>query len=107
MNIKMSYLYRDAGNFKSYGFVVFSNPTYQSAIELEASFRSALTDGAYFVADAFLLPDLRPATLDDDLDHAWHELESIEETPASPTDSYKRAIGTLLNAALKSSPGLL
>jgi hypothetical protein len=96
MSIKINYLYRDAGNFKSYGFVTFSNPTNRSAAELEPLLRSALLDGEYFSSDGLLVPDLRPTTLNEEFDHGWHELEALEESPEDSTDKYNRSIEAFL-----------
>jgi hypothetical protein len=79
MNIRFNYLYRDGGNYKQYGSVVFSNPHHRALREVEQSIRSALIDGEFFNASRWQLPDLREQEWDDEMDHDWHEFESVEE----------------------------
>src|SRR5690606_5386634 len=79
MNIRFNYLYRDAGNYKQYGLVVFSNPHNLPLREVEQSIRSALIDGELFNDSRWQLPDLREQEWDDEMDHDWHEFESVKE----------------------------
>lgn len=81
-NIKFSYLYRDGGNYKTFGEVVFDNPDHLELAEVEALIRSKLIDETYFYVEDFGMPSLIPATFDDDLDPTWHEFESVAETCA-------------------------
>jgi hypothetical protein len=98
MNIQINYLYRDAGNFKSYGFVVFNNPTGLRPGNVESILRSEMFDSEFFVAAKYLLPDLRPTVAVDALDHGWHEVECVVETLGQATDAYQRSINTLLQS---------
>lgn len=77
MNIKFSYLYRDAGNYKAYGEVIFDNPDGIAVEELELILRSKLIDGQWFYARGWNLPDLHFEKWDEDLDHGFHEFEGI------------------------------
>jgi hypothetical protein len=79
MNIRFNYLYRDGGNYKQYGSFVFSNPHHRASREVEQSIRSALIDGEFFNVSQWQLPDLREQEWDDELDHDWHEFESVQE----------------------------
>ena len=79
MNIRFNYLYRDAGNYKQYGGVVFTNPNGRPVNEIDQTIRAALIDGEFFDARQWQLPDLRSEEWDDELDHEWHEFESVEE----------------------------
>ena len=79
MYIRFNYLYRDAGNYKQYGSVVFSNPHHRALRAIEHSIRSSLIDGEFFNVKQWQLPDLREQEWDDELDHDWHEFESVEE----------------------------
>jgi len=95
----MEYLYRDAGNYKSWGAVVVSNTAAaMSLAEIAATARASLIDGAWFVAAAADLPDLRGDQWDDELDHDWHELHGFIETEAPPDDTRDRDIRGLLRA---------
>ena len=99
MNIRMDYLYRDAGNYKSWGAIVVPNAPEPLALDqIEASARASLIDGAWFVAAAADLPDLRGEEWDEDLDHDWHELHGFAETEALPDDPCDRDIRGLLQA---------
>jgi hypothetical protein len=75
-NIKFSYLYRDAANYKSYGYVVMSNPANKSLKEIEASIREKLINNEWFYANEWQLPDLYPPTINPCDDPSWHEFES-------------------------------
>jgi hypothetical protein len=44
MNIRFEYLYRDAGNFKKWGEVIFSNKNNRDANDLEKQAKSVLID---------------------------------------------------------------
>lgn len=99
MNIRMEYLYRDAGNYKSWGAVVVRNvPNPLSLDEVERMARASLIDGAWFVAAAADLPELRGDEWDDELDHDWHELHGFAKTDALPDDPGCRDIHGLLES---------
>ncbi|PJJ83627.1 hypothetical protein [Mucilaginibacter auburnensis] len=49
-NIKFSYLYRDADNYKNFGYVVFDNPTNMELAEVVHHLKSNLIDGCWFYA---------------------------------------------------------
>jgi len=99
MSVRMEYLYRDAGNYKWWGAVVVPNaPDPLTLDEVDASARSVLIDGGWFVASAADLPDLRGEAWDVELDHDWHELHGFAETDAPPDDPHGRDIRGLLRA---------
>lgn len=79
-NIKFSYLYRDSGNYKNYGFLIFSNPDNIDLSELTSLIKSKLFDGTWFYHKEWHLPDLRSAHFDYEIDPTWHEFESVEYT---------------------------
>ena len=79
-NIKFNYLYRDGGNYKTYGSVVFANPENYSLAELEAAIRARLIDGLWFYTHQWGVPDLHTHPWDNKLDHSFHEFESLEFT---------------------------
>jgi hypothetical protein len=87
MNIKFSYLYRDGGNYKNYGFVVFANPDNIELLALETLIRFKLTDHEWFYVDQWEVPDLHFDTWDNELDHTFHEFESIEYTEDAPNST--------------------
>ncbi len=67
-NIKLSYLFRDAGNYKTFGFVILSNPGGRSAERIDNDLRRRLIDGAYFYPEKMQLP-----VLDCGDEGMWHE----------------------------------
>ncbi|MEO9146287.1 MAG: hypothetical protein ABI237_12105 [Ginsengibacter sp.] len=82
MNIKLSYLYRDASNYKQFHEVVFANPNDIPFKEILPLIRSRLIDGCWFIAKDWNLPDMhfKEYDWDEEVDHEWHEVESIVET---------------------------
>jgi hypothetical protein len=94
-NIKFNYLYRDAGNYKQFGFVIFSNPNSLPTESIELEIHSKLIDGEYFIASQLNIASLFFEGTND-LDHIWHEFDSIEITSENSTD--KRTIEQLINS---------
>jgi hypothetical protein len=92
MNVRFEYLYRDAGNFKSWGEVVFSNPRNLDAKVIAKMAESLLLDRSYFVATKVRLPDLHFPDFNHELDHDWHEAQSFELTADGPSDEEHRSI---------------
>ncbi len=84
-NIKFNYLYRDSGNYKKYGSVIFSNPGNMQLQEVEAIIRQKLIYGEWFYADEWGLPELFLKIVDFRIDPTWHEFESIELTEEAIT----------------------
>jgi len=107
MNILLTYLYRDAGNYKQWGEVVFTNADGTDPAALEAEARRYLIDGHWFVAEDTGVPDLRPDEWDDELDHDWHEFHSFAETEVPPDDVRNRDIADFLQDLRASVPATL
>lgn len=78
-NIQLSYLYRDSGNYKNFGSVVFANPSNIEMRIVEKQIKSRLIDGCWLYVHHWQLPDLRFANISDG-DPTWHEFESLEYT---------------------------
>jgi hypothetical protein len=79
-NIKFNYLYRDSGNYKKFGSVIFADPNNIELAEIEKLIRSRLIDELWFYADEWNLPELFTEYLDFRIDPTWHEFESVEYT---------------------------
>jgi hypothetical protein len=98
-NIKFSYLYRDSGNYKTFGYVVFPNPEKLPRSEIETVLKAKLIDEEFFDPRKLKLTRLVHAAFGDDpeLDHSWNEFECIEETdePASDSRSIKAFLMSL------------
>lgn len=97
MNILVQYLYRDAGNNKIWGHVVFSNRMNFDISELDKNIKNALLDGEFFIAEDVRLPSLHFDRYDAELDHGWHEYFSIENTENSPNDDSERDVCDFLS----------
>jgi hypothetical protein len=92
MNICLHYLYRDAGNYKNWGEVVFTNKTNIELGLLEKSVRKILIDGEFFIAEMADLKKLNFSNYIAELDHDWHEFDSFNVTEEEISDKNKRDI---------------
>ncbi len=95
-NIRLEYLYRDAGNYKNWGEVVFSNPNRIPVCVAEKLVTETLLEGQYFLADSSELPDLHFPELNVELDHAWHEFHAFTATEEAPNDAHGRSVEQLI-----------
>lgn len=86
-NIQLSYLYRDSGNYKLFGEVIFSNPENISMEFIDSSIQSILIEGLYFIAEKWKLPKLEFDSYNKEMDHPWHEFEMVESTSAEKSDN--------------------
>jgi hypothetical protein len=82
LNIKFSYLYRDAGNYKNFGEAVFGNSEHLSVEDIRISIEANLIEGQWFIAKDLELSNLffEEFGYDEELDHNWHEFGDVEET---------------------------
>ena len=96
MNIRMEYLYRDAGNYKNWGEVVFSNPTCIPIKRVKQLVGDALFERQFFNANLAGLPDIHFTECSVELDHGWHEFHGLAETEDSPNDSAGRGVEQLI-----------
>ena len=103
MNIRFEYLYRDAGNFKNWGEIIFSNSHHINTDLITAMAEEVLIDGTYFVASKASVPDLHVETYDENLDHGWHELYSFQTTDKTPSDPQKRDIEEFIKSLQQAS----
>ncbi|MBC6367966.1 hypothetical protein DDT91_14285 [Algoriphagus sp. AK58] len=87
LNLKLNYRYRDAGNYKQFGSVIFSNENRLSIEEATQLIREKLISEEFFVPQNWNLPKLHFYPYDSELDHDYHEFESWEETDEKASDS--------------------
>ncbi|MBN2803897.1 MAG: hypothetical protein JXR91_12465 [Deltaproteobacteria bacterium] len=80
MNTKITYLYRDAGNYKNWNEVIIAGQITTEQIT------PYLLDGRCFIANETGLKDMHFTPTNSD-DHNWHEIESLEPTKDLPTTS--------------------
>ncbi len=92
MNVRFEYLYRDSGNFKNWGEVVFSNPRGVPVNIVAAMAEQVLIDRTFFVTAKADVPDLHFADHNEDLDHGWHETHAFLPTDEPPNDVRNRDI---------------
>ncbi len=92
MNISFEYLYRDTGNFKKWGEVIFSNKNNLDVNYLERQVRSVLIDKEFFVAKKASVPNLQFQEYIEALDHGWHEFYSVLPSVVNPNDPGGRDI---------------
>lgn len=76
-NLKLSYLYRDAGNFKIFEQAVLANPEALDIKWVEEQIVNNLIDGEYFVPEQWGLRRPQFPDYDPELDHEWCEFEKI------------------------------
>ena len=86
-NIMLSYMYRDGANYKNHNDIVFANPLSKELTEIEQSIKSELIDREWFYANKWNVPDLHFEKWDEEIDHSYHEFESISYTTDLPTDN--------------------
>ncbi len=103
MNIEFEYLYRDCGNFKNFGWVVFANNRGLSAEEIHKKILGAAVADPFFKASDLALPDLffKDFPYDPELDHELHEYRRARETEEPPNDVANRDISDLLSEMVK------
>lgn len=92
MNISFEYLYRDSGNFKNWGEVIFSNNNNYDTSYLEKQVREVLIDKEFFIADKVAVPNLQFQDYIESLDHGWHEFHSFEPSSYRSNDFCNRDI---------------
>lgn len=78
MNIKMTYLYRDGGNYKHWFEVVFPNRGGISVEQLTKDIKQRLISGEYFEQSQAPVRFDYPDSFDPDLDHTWLEFYGFE-----------------------------
>jgi len=86
-NIKFNYHYRDSGNYKNCGFVIFANPCNLDLPDLEKRVRAKLIWGEWFYAEEWRITELFFECIDFRVEPTWHEFECIEYTNDPPTQS--------------------
>ena len=101
MNIKFCYLYRDAGNYKLFDFIVFSNRRGYTITQIEQKLRSLLISETYFFPEQWNIPRLKFDNFDPELDHGWHELEEVDytEEPTTSAQDINEFLESVINSA--------
>lgn len=99
MNIEFEYLYRDSGNFKSYGSVVFGNPNNVTIEEIDQSIIELLGDDRTFNASRLAVPEMffTEFPYNPDLDWGLHEYSGVSASHLPVNDAQRRDISDLLS----------
>jgi len=95
----IGYLYRDGGNYKSYGYVALAGVFTDRQ---RKAITRTLDEGLYFIPGQVGMPELQAklGAIDPDADHVWHEWdwESVRVERASRDELARRA--TVLGATI-------
>ncbi len=83
-NLKFEYLYRDAGNYKQFGQLIFSNPTHLDLKTATSKIREKLIDTEFFYPAKVGVPHFNK--IDFDLNCEWYEFLQFSSTDENPTE---------------------
>jgi len=97
-NVELTYLYRDGGNYKKRGRVVFSNPDRLNSEAVEKALRTAFLQDGLFIAAQIRVPEVflyaeGGFSFDD---HCYHELDGARQTLEAVDDAHRRSISEFL-----------
>jgi hypothetical protein len=97
-SIKFNYLYRDGGNFKSWGEVIFSNPEQLTLNEIDMRLVDAFLPDKLFIANQISIPEkfLFVNGKYTKYDHCYHEYDCTEISQENPTDVLERSVTDFL-----------
>ena len=84
-NVKLDYLYRDAGNNKLWGEAIFTNNHHLTLCQTAKFINAAFIQDRWFDPDLCGIERFRFEEHDSDLDHDWHEINAISLTEATAT----------------------
>jgi hypothetical protein len=93
-NVEFSYLYRDGGNYRRFGRVVFSNSEQIKSVAIQQALTEAFLEEGLFIADQIRVPQVflfANGQLSFD-DHCYHEFDAVRATDEQPSDLHKRTI---------------
>ena len=85
-NIEFSFLYRDAGNYKTFSSVVFSNPTNLELENIRQIIQTSCNSNQNFEPNSWGIPNIFTEPYDPELDHDWYEFSDVSETDQEPND---------------------
>lgn len=85
MNVQFDYLYRDAGNNKQSGALIFSGEKVEKLEYVDEAIQRHLIDDMFFIARDVGVPPLSFHDYDVNLDHDWHEYLGLSWTDMPAT----------------------
>lgn len=103
MNTKFEYLYRDAGNNKKWGDIIFTNHKNINLHQISSMLKEVLIQEEFFVAKTSGLPELSFENIDNELDHDWYEFSEISNTVEHSNDLCKRDITDFIKVLKQTS----
>ena len=106
-NIEFRYTYRDGGNYKKRGSVVFSNPDQLDNGSVESALRHAFLEDGLFIASQIRVPEVflfAGGTFSSD-DHCFHEFDRVRSTTNRADDTHGRSIGEFLREVSREAEG--
>jgi hypothetical protein len=97
-NVEFIYLYRDGGNYKKWGKVVFSNADRLDCESVERQLQQAFLQDGLFIASQIGVPDafLYAGGMFSLDDHCYHEFEMVRPTLRAVDDAHGRSIRRFL-----------
>jgi hypothetical protein len=97
-SVRFNYLYRDGGNFKSWGYVIFAASKEIDLKDTENRLVQAFLSDGQFNAKQIGIPELFLFCSDKMTmyDHCFHEFFSLESCHDMPTDIFNRSIEKFL-----------
>src|ERR1700690_4402210 len=97
-NVEFTYLYRDGGNYKKRGRVVFSNPDELDVGSVGKDLQQAFLPDGLFIASQIRVPDVFlyiGGEFSSD-DHCYHEFFGVLSTLEAANDANRRSIREFL-----------
>ena len=97
-NVEFNYLYRDGGNYKKWGKVIFSNPDGMKTGSVDKELRHLFSEEGLFIASQIRIPEAflySDGKFSSD-DHCFHEFDTIRLTASKADDMYRRSISEFL-----------
>jgi|SRR5579872_2390163 len=99
MNLRFDYLYRDAGNWKKHGSIIFSNPNNLTPENVLSILSNQLGGDLLFMAHQVRIPEIFLFSNENEVtadDQCFHEVSGVVEARDKANDPYHRTIDELL-----------
>jgi hypothetical protein len=98
MNIEFRYMYRDMGNFKNFGEIVFGNRLNSDSEDIHNCITDILGPDLIIKASDLRIPDIffQNFPYNPELDHEMHEYFGVSETDKPTSDTEQRDIVDML-----------